>query len=62
MKTTYLDYYKMILEKVSFDSNLFWKEYHKALRTLPSHEASELTHWLRSTGLLTAYLSQSRAA
>jgi hypothetical protein len=41
MKTTYLDYYKIILDKVSFDSNLFSKEYHKALRTLPSEQVSE---------------------
>lgn len=62
MKTTYLDYYKMILEKVSFDSDLFRKEYQKALRTLPSHEVSELTRWLHAKGLMTAYPSRARAA
>jgi hypothetical protein len=54
MKTTYLDYYKMILDKVSFDHNLFRKEYQKALRTLHAQEVSELNHWLQSKGLLSA--------
>jgi hypothetical protein len=30
MKTSFLDYYKMILEKVSFDKKLMNKEYKKA--------------------------------
>jgi hypothetical protein len=63
MKTTYLDYYKMILDKVSFDSNLLLMEYEKAVLVLPSHEVTELTRWLNTKGLLTAHsASQNRAA
>jgi hypothetical protein len=31
MRTTFLDYYKIILDKVSFDHRLFTKEYQKAV-------------------------------
>ena len=34
MGRSYLDYYKYILEKVSFDPNLFLKEYRKAQKAL----------------------------
>lgn len=52
MKTKLLDYYKMILNKVSFDANLFLKEYRKAIRSLQNHdEIGHLENWLRETGL-----------
>jgi hypothetical protein len=62
MKITYLDYYKMILGKVSFDSNLVRKEYQKALRALPPHEMKELNRWAEAKGIMAPYFLQSRAA
>ncbi|MDA0773645.1 MAG: hypothetical protein O2914_05850 [Bacteroidetes bacterium] len=38
-------YYKSILRKVSFDTALFYKEYHKAMMTLPPKEAERLARW-----------------
>ncbi|HYG18776.1 MAG TPA: hypothetical protein VD816_07600 [Ohtaekwangia sp.] len=52
MNTTFLDYYKMILDKVSFDPYLLNKEYKKAIRHLSTHEASDLNDWLKSRKLL----------
>ena len=51
MKTSFLDYYKMILEKVSFDRRLLSKEYNKAIQTLQPGEARELDFWLKANGL-----------
>ena len=48
--TTFLDYYKMILNKVSFDRELFCKEYTKAARHLHNQEISDLNKWLNSNG------------
>lgn len=48
MRTTFLDYYKMILDKVSFDPGLLSKEYQKAKRILQSDEIGDLNLWLRS--------------
>ena len=48
---TFLEYYKMVLDKVSFDSSIFTKEYQKATRTLTANEIGELNAWLRSKGL-----------
>lgn len=45
MKTTLLEYSKVILEKVSFDTSLFQKELTKALKQLVEPEASELARW-----------------
>jgi hypothetical protein len=50
MSTSFLDYYKMILDKVSFDHNLFMKEYQKATRSLHTSEIGDLNSWLRSKG------------
>lgn len=47
MKTTMLDYYKLILQKVSFNRKLFLKEYRKSHRMLQRHEVQELKFWLR---------------
>ncbi|MDN3669671.1 hypothetical protein QWY93_10070 [Echinicola jeungdonensis] len=46
MKTSYFDYYKLILEKVRFDKRLWEKEYKKALRLLNKNEAKELREWV----------------
>jgi hypothetical protein len=48
MKTTMLDYCKLILEKVQFNKRLFWKEYKKSCYHLAEHEAAELREWLIS--------------
>jgi hypothetical protein len=50
MSTSFLDYYKMILDKVSFDPGLFSKEYQKAIHTLRENEAVDLNHWLKVNG------------
>lgn len=47
MKRTSLEYYKFILERVSFDSNLFEKEYKKAVTHLEQEEAIELKNWVK---------------
>lgn len=51
MKNSFFDYYKTILERVSFDKNLFNKEYEKALRTIDKDEINEFHQWLKSSGL-----------
>ncbi|WP_215224692.1 hypothetical protein [Echinicola shivajiensis] len=48
MRTSYLDYYKLILDKVSFDSSLWKKEYHKALSILSPEEAFLLKNWVNN--------------
>jgi hypothetical protein len=52
MANSFLDYYKIILQKVSFDQALFRKELNKALNTLEPRDVSELRRWLNSMGLL----------
>lgn len=51
MKTSFLDYYKTILSKVSFDEQLLQKEYQKALNCLRSSDARELDSWISQAGL-----------
>ena len=41
-----LEYYKIILEKVSFDEKLFKREYNKAMEHLNTEERDELIEWL----------------
>jgi len=57
MKNTFLDYYKIVLDKVSFDHQLFMKEYRKALGLLSAREVNDLHSWLDSRGLLPLYKS-----
>ena len=47
MARAMFEYYKTVLKKVSFSSDLFCKELEKALKRLLPHEISELTIWLR---------------
>jgi hypothetical protein len=55
-KITLFDYYKIILEKVSFYPPLFKKELRKALRNLNIYEARQLITWCRErTGKLKKY-------
>jgi len=56
MNTSFLDYYKMILEKVSFDKALFIKEYRKALQQLQPSETDKLKAWVKGRGLADAQL------
>ncbi len=51
MKTSYLDFYKIVLHKVSFNSYLLSKEYKKAVRDLSEQEKKELRQWLFEVGL-----------
>jgi hypothetical protein len=48
---SFLDYYKIILDKVSFDPVLFRKEYQKAKQFLCNDEIQDLNGWLKSRGL-----------
>ena len=41
------EYTKTVLKKVSFSSDLFYKELEKALKRLLPHEVQELTIWLK---------------
>lgn len=50
--TSFLDYYKTILQKVSFDPDLLLKEYRKALNALHPSEIEEFEQWISSVGLL----------
>ncbi|TXE11421.1 hypothetical protein [Algoriphagus aquimarinus] len=51
-KSSFLNYYKTILEKVSFDKRLLEKEYKKAKELLEGPEARDLDYWVKSQGLL----------
>ena len=50
MTTSFLDYYKLVLDKVSFEQELFRKEYQKAMKRLLDYERDELNRWLRDRG------------
>ena len=45
-----LDYYKVILDKVSFYPELFAKEYKKAQRQLAASDALDLNRWVSQKG------------
>jgi hypothetical protein len=50
----FFEYYKTILDKVSFDYDLFAKEYRKAVNVLDSEETAALNAWIKSsTGVAT---------
>lgn len=51
MKTSFLDYYKLILQKVSFDKRLLVKEYQKAIKALQPDELEEFDRWLQANNL-----------
>ena len=44
---TQLEFYKTILEKVSFDRTLFEKEFNKAIIDLSFKDSNELRNWKR---------------
>ena len=45
-----LDYYKVILDKVSFYPDLFVKEYGKAQRHLDASDVGNLNQWINTRG------------
>ncbi|NAS11570.1 hypothetical protein [Poritiphilus flavus] len=47
MARAMLEYYKTVLQKVSFDAKLFSKELKKAVSRLLPNEIEELKHWLQ---------------
>ncbi|WP_109830149.1 hypothetical protein [Reichenbachiella versicolor] len=48
MSSSYLEYSKLILSKLVFDPELFWKEYRKALKELEVDEQVLLQIWTES--------------
>ncbi len=44
MKKTFLEYYKVLLVKVSFDINLLKKEYQKAITSINRNDLHDLNH------------------
>jgi hypothetical protein len=59
MKSSFLEYYKLVLDRISFDKNLFRKEYHKAIKQLRQVEKEQLHLWLQAQGL-GAHLSDDK--
>jgi len=47
MARAMFEYTKTVLKKVSFNSELFYKELEKALDSLLPYEVQELTIWLK---------------
>lgn len=47
MKTSMLDYCKLILQRVNFDKRLWRKEYRKSLQWLTMTESRQLREWIR---------------
>lgn len=47
MARAMFEYTKVVLEKVSFNSDLFKKELEKAVKSLLPYEIQELYYWLR---------------
>ena len=45
-KKTFLNFYKLVLDKMKFDQQLFWKEYQKAIKLLNDKERNELNNWV----------------
>jgi len=41
-----LEYNKLILEKVSFDKRIFWKEYRKGVKNLTKPESIAFRFWV----------------
>lgn len=47
-----LEYYKAILNRVSFDPVLFRKELRKAFKSLPDESRSSLRDWLKGSSFV----------
>gem|GEM_PF-679995 len=48
-QTNMLEYYKAILDRVSFDPVLFRKELRKAFKSLPAEAQTALRDWLKGS-------------
>jgi hypothetical protein len=59
MKTSMLEYSKMILSKVSFNRKIFRKEYRKSKQWLNQQEVYELRGWLRSNKPLPTFHTET---
>lgn len=51
MGKSFLEYYKVVLSKVSFDRKLFMKEYAKALSAIDHDEFDQFHEWLKRHNL-----------
>lgn len=58
MARAMFDYTKTVLERVSFDANLFCKEVQKALERLLPYEVEELKIWIKNLTLQKPELNQ----
>lgn len=58
MARAMFDYTKTVLERVSFDANLFCKEVQKALERLLPYEVEELKIWIKSFTLQNPELNE----
>ncbi len=47
-KITMLNYCKLIITKVSFNEQLFWKEYNKSLEVLDKYEGLKFREWVKN--------------
>jgi len=47
MKSSFLDFYKVVISKVSFNRQLVYKEAKKALRYLNKSEKRNFLNWFR---------------
>tara|TARA_R110002096_G_C14170468_1_gene685885 strand:- start:280 stop:507 length:228 start_codon:yes stop_codon:yes gene_type:complete len=57
MGNSFLEYFKTLLPKLSFDTALMLKEYQKALKLLNPLEQVKLTNWLKQEGLTLQQIS-----
>lgn len=60
--TGFLDYYKIILDKVSFDPVLLKKEYKKAINNLHTHEIGDLNRYVMAKGFQGILTNQESAS
>ena len=51
MNISFLHYYKMILEKESFDPQLLAIEFEKAIKTMENHEQEIPIEWMKNIGI-----------
>jgi hypothetical protein len=56
----FLEYYKTVLDKVSFDYDLFAKEYRKATNVLSSEETAALNAWIKSSDWISSKTRRER--
>jgi hypothetical protein len=56
----FLEYYKTVLDKVSFDYDLFAKEYRKAVNVLSSEETAALNAWIKSSDWISSKTRRER--